>query len=212
MTELVSEGETAHGVEAYTPPLMEGRIVTPSGEVHTGNIPTAEDIEVLIEQSKKEGFESGYAAAFEQGREDLARCLGIFDTISTQIQQPITVFDNEIFELFSALIVKLAEKVIARELSTTPEAIINTVRDAIQQLPLPSGLVSVHLHPEDLSLIRAALGGEFDEVEWNLLADTTLTRGGCRVDTACSSIDASVENRVSQIAAIMMDETNSSDD
>ena len=69
-------------------------------------------------------------------------------------------------------------------------------------MPSSSQNIKLHLHPEDASLVKSALS--LDETEfdgWKVVDDPVMTRGGCRVQTDSSQIDATVENRLSTIIA-----------
>ena len=56
--------------------------------------------------------------------------------------------------------------------------------------------------PDDASLVTSALSlGDADENRWQVVSDPVITRGGCRVVSDASVIDATIENRLAVIIA-----------
>jgi len=59
------------------------------------------------------------------------------------------------------------------------------------------------LHPEDAGLVRSALSLDEMSPPWKIVEDPLITRGGCKVDTEVSHIDATVENRLTAVIATL---------
>ena len=99
----------------------------------------------------------------------------------------------------------VARQLVRRELATKPDEIVAVVRDAITALPIASANVLVHLHPEDATLVRNALSmSDEPEHEYRIVEDPVQARGGCRVLTKNSQIDASMERRLTAVIAKML--------
>jgi flagellar assembly protein FliH len=76
-------------------------------------------------------------------------------------------------------------------------------------LPVTAREVRVHLNPEDAALVRSRLAEATSERAWSITEDSILPRGGCRVTSENSTIDAQVEQRLgAAIAAVLGDERN----
>ena len=82
-----------------------------------------------------------------------------------------------------------------------PGQVVAAVREAIKVLPLSSQKISLHLHPEDVELVRSVLSLDEMSPSWAVVEDPLITRGGCQVDTDLSHIDATVENRLAAVIA-----------
>jgi flagellar assembly protein FliH len=66
--------------------------------------------------------------------------------------------------------------------------------------------VRVHLNPEDAKLVRARLVEASGDRVWTIAEDPIISRGGCRVSSESSSIDAQLEQRLgAAIAAALGD-------
>ena len=61
--------------------------------------------------------------------------------------------------------------------------------------------VTVYLHPRDAELVHGSAAG--GEPAWKLVADDGIERGGCRVETRMSEVDATVERRVEMLRAAL---------
>ena len=75
------------------------------------------------------------------------------------------------------------------------------IREAIKVLPLSSRHITIYLHPEDAELVKSALSVREEDRKWSIEEDLASLRGDCRIETETSVIDASIENRLSAIAA-----------
>ena len=63
-------------------------------------------------------------------------------------------------------------------------------------LPLSARNIKIHLHPDDAAIVREKLARAAGEQEWTLAEDPLMARGGCRLTTDNSSIDARFEAAV----------------
>jgi flagellar assembly protein FliH len=78
-------------------------------------------------------------------------------------------------------------------------------------LPVAARNVRLALHPEDAALIREALSVGDDNQHIQLIEDPVQSRGGCKVLTDTSQIDASVESRLNAIIANVLGGLRSTD-
>ena len=97
---------------------------------------------------------------------------------------------------------QVARKVLEAELRAGPEALFALVRSAVRRAG-ESRRVSVRLAPEDLALLQPEGGkGAIDSltaarVEW--VADPSLQRGDCLVDTDFGQVDGRLATRFDEI-------------
>ena len=63
------------------------------------------------------------------------------------------------------------------------------------------------MHPDDAVMVRKIMAELNEDISWSVSDDITLTRGGCKVVTENSQIDATLETRMAMIASkILVDE------
>jgi flagellar assembly protein FliH len=57
------------------------------------------------------------------------------------------------------------------------------------------------VHPDDATILRASMGEQLSHTGWKIFEDALITRGGLRIETSHSQIDATMENRWQRIVA-----------
>lgn len=168
-------------------------------------------------QGKKEGYAQGYHEGFQegmqQGREEgrkqgYAEQVGVlqqqaqtFEALLQTLTQPLQQLDARVEQALVKLALGVAAQLVRRELKTDPGQVVAVIREAIAALPLAAQHVQLHLHPEDAALVRQLLNLDQRHLEWEILEDPLITRGGCLVTTDVSRIDATVENRLAAVIA-----------
>lgn len=182
------------------------------------NAPTAADLERLQKQAKdeatKQGYQEGLAKGVKAGESQIAQKSKQWDTLIRSLAQPYAEQDEQIEQEIVALAIQIARQLIRRELKIDSTHVIGVVREALGALPSSSQNIQVLLHPEDVVLVKESLAvPENDNPGWQIIADPTVSRGGCKVVTSASSIDATIEHRLaSLIAQGLGDERAGSDD
>ena len=190
------------------PDVGEPKAAEPAPEAPAA-MPTVADLEGL----EREAREAGYAAGLAEGRaaadEELRERLARFDGILHAAARPLAALDDATEQELARLALVIARQVIAHELKTSPELVVRTVRQAVLALPAAARTVRVHLHPDDLALLRELDAAEPD---WQLVADPAMQRGDCRLESDASRLDARVETRLAAIADAVFGDQAGSDD
>ncbi|MEO1576023.1 MAG: flagellar assembly protein FliH [Pseudomonadota bacterium] len=172
------------------------------------------DLERIQKDAYDEAFAQGKADGLAEGRAEAAQRLAdqaaLLDTVLGQLAEPFASLDTEVEEQTARLAMTIVKRLFRRELKTDPNLVIGVVREALDALPLASRNVRVLLHPDDAELVADALSDTDGERAWHIVEDPLLTRGGCRVETATSRVDARAESRIATIAnALLGDERGS---
>lgn len=162
--------------------------------------PTAQEIEEIRNAAYKDGFEQGRNEGLQQGQELIRNQLHEFDVLMQGLVQPYSNMDESLLDEVSKLALLLAQQVIRRELQTQPGEIVPLVRESVAMLPSSDRDIRIVLHPEDAELIQNAGLAEDEARRWKIIPDPTVSRGGCRVQTDISMIDATLEKRLNALA------------
>lgn len=152
-------------------------------------LPTAADIESMFEDARREGYTAGFAEGAELARQQAERLAGLADGLDQALKR----LDQEVADEIVALAVEIARQMVRQTLADHPSAINDTVRTALQQLP--QSQVRIHVHPDDMALVREYLAEQSVHPHPQLIEDDSVTRGGCRLHTPGSEIDATLETR-----------------
>ncbi len=157
-----------------------------------------------FEQGRGEGQEYGRREGIEEGRaiigERVARLDGLFEALNRPFEQLDQQVENEIV----TLVISMVRQLIRREVKLDPGQIVGVVREALGILPVSARNIRVMLHPEDADLVREAYTLGEHEQQWQIVEDPVIQRGGCRIHTDTSQIDATLDSRLSSLIAPLL--------
>ncbi len=204
----------AGSVERWELPLVDG---TP---IRAGAAPpTAERLEGIhrrawdegFAQGQEEGRRRGEAEAQAAGRAALQKTTATFNAIMQTMAKPLEQLDEEFEQSVADLAALIARHLVRRELRSAPGEIVAVVREAMAQLPIAARHPRIHIHPDDLEILRRSLALGDSDSAWKLEPDPLISRGGCLVETESSFVDATVEARLNAIIAKAFGGERSSD-
>jgi flagellar assembly protein FliH len=189
------------------------------GAVDTASLLAAEQVRAGIKTaatvendvSRQEGFADGYAQGFAQGHAQatLEGQKQINEYIAGQGQEAADGF-TRLFEAARAslaeadqviaqgvleLACELARQVVRRELSVDATALQPVVREALSILVADSKSALVRLNPLDMDVLQDGLSDGFAGLSLSLVADASVSRGGCLIESAGTVIDGQLEKR-----------------
>lgn len=179
---------------------------------------TVEEIEAIQKQAYAEGFalgkQEGYQAGFVEGSKKgydenvhliearTDQLIAILESFTT----PFKHLDDSVEQALADLSVKIARQILHREIELDSGQVIAAVKAAINALPIASQNLKLYLNPEDADLVRFNLGLGESQSAWEIIEDPSITRGGCKVDTEISHVDATIENRLNAVLESMFGE------
>jgi len=171
-----------------------------SGGKRPGNaLSTVAELENIRQQMHDEGYtqghEAGYAAGIQQARTETAQ----IHELLQKMQDALNQLDEQLAQSLLDLSLEIARKMTGEILQTKPEIILQIVSDAISNLPHFNQNAHLILHPDDAELVRKHMGEQLSHAGWKMFTDVQTERGGCRVETAHSQVDANIEARWKRI-------------
>jgi len=158
--------------------------------------PTVCDLEAIEQQAREEGYAAGHAQGMAEAREVLQARMQRLDALLESAARPLRSMDELVELELTRLAMTVARQVLAHELRTAPDLVVEAVRQAALALPSASGNLRVRLHPEDLALLRSL---DMVESHWQLMPDSSLQRGDCMLECERSRLDARVETRLAAV-------------
>lgn len=170
-------------------------------------LPTAEEVEQIQRQAHQEGFqegreeglrqglEAGREQGYREGREQALEEGRRLHQLLSQTDEAVRRLEDDMAPPLLDLALAIAGQVLRQALVVRPELVLPVVREAINCLPQANQHPRLILHPDDAVLVRDVLETELAQGHWHVVEDERMTPGGCRLETAHSELDASLENR-----------------
>ncbi|MEM8682583.1 MAG: flagellar assembly protein FliH [Pseudomonadota bacterium] len=162
---------------------------------------TAARLEALQDEAYQEGFNRGVEDGKAEGLKEMQLRCKRLDELIGALSAPFRDLDQEVEEQVVGLAMAVARQLFRREMHIDPSHVIGVVRDAIQLLPVASQSIEIHLHPDDAALVRESLKLSDTQAAWTIVEEPLITRGGCRVSTDTSHVDATAESRLNAVIA-----------
>jgi len=156
------------------------------------------------EQGRKEGQAYGHREGLEEGRAATRERIERLDELLFALDKPFEQLDQQVENEIVTLVINMVRQLIRREVKLDPGQIVGVVREALGILPISARNIRVVLHPDDAELLRKAYTlGEHDQ-KWQIVEDPVIQRGGCRIHTDTSQIDATLDSRLSSLIAPLL--------
>ncbi len=173
----------------------------PAANAPTG--PTVRELAQLQEQARAEGYAAGRAEGLAAGQQQIREHVARLDALLASVARPLEALDAQTAQELTTLALAVARRVLHSELATAPQLVVRAVQAAVAVLPSATQELQVHVHPEDVALVRDA----GVDNHWQVVADPQLARGDCRLETTRSHLDATVETRLAAVIdAVLGDE------
>jgi len=157
-------------------------------------------------EARDRGLKEALDAAQERADRLAAELRARFDAQVAEINREREEFFSRVEPEMAALAVSVAEKVVAQEIATQPEIVLNLVRNSMKRMKERETL-RVRLNPEDLELVRQArddLIAAVDGVQrLELIEDRRVDRGGCIVESRNGNLDARIKTQLTKMERVI---------
>ena len=165
------------------------------------------EINEIYRQAKEEGhaagFQEGLTTGQQEGRQHAETAVKVevdqIHNLLSALSKELHEIDQNVAQDLLDLALDLSKKMLLKALQVNPELIIPIVQEAMRQLPNTSHPPQLMLHPDDAELIRKHLSDQQSQSDWEICEDEQIEKGGCRIKTNGSEIDASTPTRWQQI-------------
>jgi flagellar assembly protein FliH len=201
--------------------FIPGEEIDAVAEWRFGSVETAarllqeqEEARLQEEQSQallQEGYAKGFADGQAEGRaqalgeaqqqvrafldnqgQDTARQLAaLVESAHAQLDAAQQVAARGMLELAC----ELARQVLRHEISVNPNVLLPVIREALTPLIADSKSTVIKLHPQDMDMLQDVLRADYPNLPLTLLADDSIGRGGCLIQSAGTQIDGTLEKR-----------------
>jgi len=201
MSDVLMPKEQLTAYERWELPSFDvGGGVSVSGNPKGMKLPTASELEDIQRQAHDEGFQAGHSAGYAEGAAKAAQEVQRLAALVSSMEQALKAVDQQVAQDLLDLSLELAQQMVHQALAVKPELLLEVVRDAIGSLPHFNPGAHIVLHPDDAKLVRDHMGEQLAHSGWKIFEDQQITRGGARIETNNSQIDATAEARWHRIA------------
>lgn len=168
-------------------------------EASSKTLTPAEELAQALLKARQEGFREGYAdgiAGLDNfKREYAAEVSGQLGAVIESLMAQLEDLQQDMARSLAVCAGRLAKQAVRSELQTRPELVVQVANEALESLLLSARHITLHVHPEDFALISEGAADLLNAREVRMVSDTSITRGGCMVESDIGMIDATIETR-----------------
>jgi flagellar assembly protein FliH len=169
-----------------------------NGQVAPAVDPEAE-LARLREAARTDGYAEGLAAGRVEGEQACGRMKQLADSFASTLDN----LDFRLADMVLELALDVARQVVAGELATRPERILDVVNLALKQMAETSREARLLLNPDDAALVRPHLDQVLDKNRLRIVEDVRIVRGGCLIETTQGDLDATLPARWRQVVQVL---------
>ncbi|WP_096084569.1 flagellar assembly protein FliH [Agaribacterium haliotis] len=179
---------------------------------------TAEQLQQISEQARREGFEqglkegtqqglrqgqktgekAGQQQAYQEARKDIEALQQQLKNCIERLFEPMRQREALIEKALMQLSLDIAQALLSEEIKTRPEIFLQVIHKVLAALPKSAENIRVLLNPADAELIQKLIPRSR---QWQLEVDASIASGGLQVLSDSSEVDFSVESRIAQYLA-----------
>jgi flagellar assembly protein FliH len=152
-----------------------------------------------VAAARQQGYQDGYRdglVALDSFKESFA------SQTSSQVARVVQALDDDLSQLeqqmassVARVATELARQVVRSELALRPGLVAQVAREAINAVLTSARHITVLVHPDDHALVAQGCEEALAARGARLLAQPTMARGGCRVESDAGVIDAQIATR-----------------
>jgi flagellar biosynthesis/type III secretory pathway protein FliH len=178
-------------------PPVEGNANSPPLLLHTAHNAGEADVEAIQREAFRHGHEEGERAGIEKATALYREAIAAFGRSALQVATLKSRLRREAEQDLVALAFAIARRILRREVSVDPAAVVGLVRSCLEQYSRaePS---SLRVHPDDSSVI-AEFFEQNPAPHLKIVADAKLSRGGAVFETSRGVLDARFEVQLEEI-------------
>lgn len=187
---------TGHGVQRASPEPAR----SPAQEL-------AEQLRATRQAGYQDGYRDGLAALESFKRSFAAQTTAQFGALMQSYGDQMDALQQQMATALATAATALARQVVRSELKAQPEQVVAVAQEALDTLLLSARHITVRVHPDDHALAAEGAADTLAARGARLVADATVSRGGCLVESDIGAIDGTIETRWRRAAASLGDET-----
>ncbi len=181
--------------------------------------PTADPAEIAAQQlraARQSGYQDGYRdglVALEGFKQSFAaQTTTQVGALLISVGEQLDALQQDMARSLAAMATQLARRIVRSELTARPECVALVAEQAIDTLLQSARHIVVRLHPDDHALVERGAAEAIAARGARLIADASISRGGCRVESDIGGVDATIDERWQRAAAALGSDASWQDD
>jgi flagellar assembly protein FliH len=195
--------EELQGFAAWNPGSFGDAPPQPGTEAEPQE-PTSAEWQAQVAAARQAGYQDGYRdglAALENFKQTFAaQATAQVGRLIESLDREFGALEARMAEAVAASAVALARQVLRSELQTRPEQVAVVAAEAVSAVLLSARQIVLSVHPDDLPLVAEGAADVLQARGARWVADATIERGGCRVESDLGAVDARISARWQQAA------------
>ncbi len=169
--------------------------------------PDVPDISAQLHAARHAGYQDGYRdglAALEQFKQSYAaQITAQLGQLTRAYSQELDTVQQEMARALAVTATQLARQVVRSELAARPELVAAVAQEALDTLLMSARQITVRVHPDDQPLVEQGAADALAQRGARLLADASIARGGCLVESDIGVVEAGIEARWRRAVAVL---------
>ena len=165
--------------------------------------PAAEDH--ALARLREEAYRQGMAAGRQEAATQTDGERVALNQLSQSFREMMHELEQGLANDVLSMSLELAKLIVRQSVRVKPDLVLSVIREAVSSLAGLDEHTTIHLHPADAALLRDAAGEDpmFASLPWKIIDDARIERGGCRLETATTEVDATLETRWRRVIAAL---------
>jgi flagellar assembly protein FliH len=186
--------------DPFASPELASQAISPETSTEPEPPKPVPDIAQVEKTAFENGFVQGEKSGLEASEQKVEEIMKRYSEAILEISKLRSFLHTQVEREVVKLAVEVAKKLVHREIHADPDVIQTLVRVALNHVAEKSA-VTIHLNPADYNYLleqRAELS-QAETSDIALLADKSIERGGCLIQTSCGDIDARIEEKFREV-------------
>ncbi len=167
----------------------------------------AEDSAAQLRAARQSGYQDGYRdglVALEGFKQSFAAQMAAqIGSLLQSTGNQLDALERDMARCLADCATRLARQIVRSELGVRPELVGAVAREATESLLLSARHITLRVHPDDLALVAQGAADVLKARGARLIADPSLQRGGCLVESDIGVLDATLGARWSRCVAAL---------
>jgi flagellar assembly protein FliH len=153
---------------------------------------------------REEAYRQGVAAGRQEAADQAQAERAALKSLSVAFQEMMQEFEQGLAGDVLSMSLELTKLIVREAIRVKPDLVLSVVREAVSSLNGLDGNTVIYLHAADAALLReVAREDPLAKLPWKIADDVRMERGGCRIETASSEVDATLETRWRSVIAAL---------